>query len=68
MGNGIIKPNGEYIQTSFSGPKGEWRLSSSKSDGHSAMETIDTFRCNGKFVDIKRKKVYHMAQDKAIWA
>lgn len=64
--NNVIKPNGEYITTSFTGDKGTWELIGTTSQaGQTPMQVTDEFinRKTWERMEVKRYTVYRMAEE-----
>lgn len=66
--NNILKPNGEYITTSFTGANGTWQLVGTESRGNTPMQCKDEFRniSTGKRMTVTRLSVYSMAESGSI--
>lgn len=66
--NNIIKPNGEYLTSFFSGEQGRYKLTGTKNNPDSrkwgALDAIDTFKNidTGEFKDIIRSDVFDKAE------
>jgi len=62
--NNIIKPNGEYITTTFTGKSGTWVLIGSECKGRTAMECQDEFKNvkTGERMTLTRLAVYEQAE------
>jgi hypothetical protein len=68
--NSIIKSNGEYLSTTFSGPAATWKLMESESAGPAskAMQTLDTFTDGkGNYITKRRLEIFKWAESGDIW-
>lgn len=66
----LITPQGEYIQTTFTGSNGTWRLIGSESSAENSkpMDTVDTFtNGKGQYNTLARRKVADLFKQQKIF-